>query len=332
MARLRSSLKATVTEQKIPAGEADTTSPLILQEGQRSIPPPDGPGSRLTLIPPGSRLPDLSIKEQNLLREKQKHLAFKSTASCTDLRDRSDLRNVLASTLIFAQHEAGTAVCIDPRGWVLTCSHCFGESDTEWRDYRYKWLLFSNGLAAEVECRIWDPRRDLALAKIIKLEARPDLRIASFRFVSLASSCSNRESILCVGQPGQDDLEASPTAPPRTTGYDFLHVSAGKLRGMVPGRDPQDNSEIGVLKHDAWTYWGHSGAPLLRASDGALVGLHSSWDDQTAMRHGIPLVAIRNFLHEHLPDTTDESAPAGANAKCSETSLKQEVIVLEDCD
>jgi hypothetical protein len=53
--------------------------------------------------------------------------------------------------------------------------------------------------------------------------------------------------------------------------------------------------------HDAWTYWGHSGAPLVSEKDGTLVGLHSSWDDQTAMRHGIPKVAIWEFLEKNLP-------------------------------
>ena len=104
-------------------------------------------------------------------------------------------------------------------------------------------------------------------------------------------------AIFCIGQPGTDDLESS---SPRKTAYDLIEVSTGRLRGLIPNADPQDNAEIGCLKHDAWTYWGHSGAPLLRQSDGAVLGLHSSWDDSTAMRHGVPLVAIRAFLDENL--------------------------------
>lgn len=69
---------------------------------------------------------------------------------------------------------------------------------------------------------------------------------------------------------------------------------------MIPGADPDNNSEIGSLKHDAWTYWGHSGAPLLKAVDGTLIGLHSSWDDKTAMRHGVPLIAIKHFLQQQV--------------------------------
>ena len=36
------------------------------------------------------------------------------------------------------------------------------------------------------------------------------------------------------------------------------------------------------------------------ARTGGLLGLHSSWDDKTAMRHGVPLVAVRAFLALHL--------------------------------
>lgn len=58
----------------------------------------------------------------------------------------------------------------------------------------------------------------------------------------------------------------------------------------------QDNSEIGALMHDCWTYWGHSGAPLVEVRSGLLVGLHSSWDEDTDMRRGIGGEAIGAFL------------------------------------
>lgn len=48
--------------------------------------------------------------------------------------------------------------------------------------------------------------------------------------------------------------------------------------------------------HDCWTYWGHSGAPILEVNKGTLVGLHSSWDEETGMRRGVGGVAIVAFL------------------------------------
>ena len=146
-----------------------------------------------------------------------------------------------------------------------------------------------------------------------------------FRHVELSSSSlSAKTSIICIGQPGRDDLEATSS---RRTKYNLIEVSEGTFRGMVRGADPNDNSEIGALMHDAWTYWGHSGAPLLRESDGTLVGLHSSWDDQTAMRHGIPLVAIREFLSESSPLAKNKecSAPSVENLKSQLSSMEPKV-------
>lgn len=244
------------------------------------------------------------------------------------------MRPALEATLIFAQHEAGTAVCIDPAGWVLTCAHCIADTDADWQGSR-KWLLFYTGVAVQVECRAWDPKRDLALLRIIAVESRGEISaptkgdqkvnendqkldnaveisrsnsthagqiIPIFPYVHISaqkSSASSKTPIICIGQPGRDDLE-SPTGGP--TLYHLIEISEGLLRGMIAGVDPQDNGEIGALKHDAWTYWGHSGAPLLSMSDGKLVGLHSSWDDKTGMRHGVPIVAIRAFL-QHCMDS-----------------------------
>lgn len=163
----------------------------------------------------------------------------------------------------------------------------------------------------QVECRVWDAKRDLALGRIVAVEALappptapppPSMTInnneggesiPTFSFIPVSTTVKKGTSIICIGQPGADDLES---ASSRKTKYNLLEISHGTYRGMVHGADPNDNSEIGTLMHDAWTYWGHSGAPLVRDSDGALVGLHSSWDEGTGMRRGVPGVAIGGFL------------------------------------
>jgi hypothetical protein len=40
---------------------------------------------------------------------------------------------------------------------------------------------------------------------------------------------------------------------------------------------------IGRIRHDCWTYWGHSGAPLFDRT-GSIVALHNSWDDSNGCR------------------------------------------------
>jgi hypothetical protein len=204
--------------------------------------------------------------------------------------------------LIFTQYEAGTAVCIHAAGWILTCSHCFGEDEEErTTSNKRRWLLYYTGLAVQVECRVWDSKRDLALLKVIAIETKESIAgsIPIFPYIPLSTNePSYKMPILCFGQPGRDDLESTSA---RKTKYNLVEVSEGTFRGMVKESDPQDNSEIGTLMHDAWTYWGHSGAPLVSEKDGTLVGMHSSWDDRTAMRHGIPRVAIGEFLKKNLP-------------------------------
>jgi hypothetical protein len=264
-----------------------------------ATPLPSSSKTTIQIIPAGSKLPGLTSTELKYLREKQNRLEQNASVTLKSLPHGTHIRNALESTLIFAQYEAGTAVCIDTNGWVLTCSHCFADSEEEYRAVsKRKWLLFYTGLAVQVECREWDPLRDLALLKIIAIETSEG-EIPRFHSVPLSANVPTyKMRILCIGQPGRDDLESTSE---RKTKYNLLEVSEGTFRGMAKGVDPQDNSEIGTLMHDAWTYWGHSGAPLLRGADGTLIGLHSSWDDRTAMRRGIPQVAIKAFLEQRLP-------------------------------
>lgn len=301
------------------------------------FPPSQSPTTNGPLIlhaPSRSSLPGITSADLRLLRTKQRRLQCSATLTAEATRTLGTKAiHGLSSTWIFAQHEAGTAVCVDARGWFLTCAHCFGETVSEWRAHRRKWLLSYTGVAVQVECREWDARRDLALAQVVCIEMpEPEtLGISSnqlsrpeFAFVPLSTSQSTTAPIICIGQPGADDLESE---APRKTAYDLIEVSRGRLCGMIPDVDPQDNSEIGALKHDAWTYWGHSGAPLLRRVDGSLLGLHSSWDDATGMRHGVPLVAIQAFLSEHLP-----KEERGLAESWRLEDKEPEVIVIDSSD
>lgn len=245
-----------------------------------------------------------------IIRKKQKWLR-QSKISAPPVRNGIDMSTVVEATLVFAQEDAGTAVCITPEGILLTCSHCIAESAEELRNDRRKWLIFASGQVVQAECIAWDLRRDLALLRIVACQQQPTtvtppsslssstVHSQSFPFVIPAdSSPPLGAAFICVGHPGSEDLEAS--KPGIKTNYDVLHVSIGKFRGYAPGQDVQDNMEIGALMHDCWTYWGHSGAPLVEQRSGKLVGLHSSWDDQTGMRRGVGLAAIKTFLNEHI--------------------------------
>jgi V8-like Glu-specific endopeptidase len=52
--------------------------------------------------------------------------------------------------------------------------------------------------------------------------------------------------------------------------------------------------DLGPLAHDCWTYWGHSGAPLIN-KQGEVVGMHNSWNPKNAMRHAMSLLSLMKF-------------------------------------
>jgi S1-C subfamily serine protease len=235
---------------------------------------------------------NLSSADFKILLKKQNWLeAYKISLPY----DNESLRPVVDATLVFAQEEAGTAVCISGSGLLLTCSHCIAETEDYLDLEKRHCLLFASGLVVRAQCIAWDAKQDLALLRILEAQHHTS---SPFPHITIADTTPKlREPLICIGHPGSDDLETS--IPGIKTNYDTLHVSTGVFRGHAKGQDLQDNSEIGALKHDCWTYWGHSGAPLVSRKSGELVGLHSSWDETTGMRRGIALEAIREFTEEH---------------------------------
>jgi hypothetical protein len=247
-----------------------------------------------------SKATKLSKKDHTLLLHKERWLR---TNTISIPRGGKNLQPAIDATLVFAQEEAGTAVCVSPTGLLLTCSHCVAESVEEYDEDKSHWLLFSSGRVVEAKCVAWDAQRDLALLRIVASQKVEGASSSSgeqeFPFISPAESAPKKDASLgCIGHPGSEDLEVS--LPGVKTNYDVLHVSVGTFRGYAVGQDLQDNSEIGALKHDCWTYWGHSGAPLVDRRTERLVGLHSSWDEETRMRRGIPLEAVKSFMERNV--------------------------------
>jgi hypothetical protein len=244
-----------------------------------------------------ARVTRLPANDHRTLLRKREWLQTHTIESPPSLgRNGSTIANlIIGATLVFAQEEAGTAVCVSPRGLLLTCAHCVAEAleDLDWE--RIHWLLFSSGQVVAARTVAWDETRDLALLLIVK--ASELSQASAFPFMHISPKAPKKNArLICVGHPGSEDLEAS--IPGVQTNYDSLVLSTGKFCGLAEGQDPQDNSEIGTLMHDCWTYWGHSGAPLVERKSGQLVGVHSSWDDETAMRRGVPWEAVKSFLGE----------------------------------
>jgi hypothetical protein len=272
---------------------------------------------------PKKDLATLMLKRQKLLSPSSQTAIFLAGLPQSSLTSEN-LAVAARGTLVFAQHEAGTAVCIASSGLVITCAHCVAGSSEEYATRKSHCLIFSSGRVVRAECVAWDEKRDLALLRIVAAERlpcddkSPHSSKLSFPFAILASrppspSRKGQEtSLICIGHPGSEDLEAQPTSASSSSipsNYDILHISYGFYRGLAPDQDVQDNSEIGALKHDCWTYWGHSGAPLIDAESGELIGLHSSWDEETGMRRGVGWEALRGFLEEWCEKMSNTLAP-----------------------
>lgn len=237
----------------------------------------------------------LAPSDHAMLLSKQKWLQTHRIEPAQALARQRSNPGTIDATLVFAQEEAGTAVCVTASGLLLTCSHCVAESVDELRWDQVHWLLFTSGRVVAARTIVWDDRRDLALLLVMRASGQDPVSV--FPHIGISSSSPKRNArLLCIGHPGSEDLEAPETGV--QTHYDVLVLSAGKFCGLSEGQDPQDNSDIGALMHDCWTYWGHSGAPLVEQRTGLLVGLHSSWDDETAMRRGVAWEAVTAFLNE----------------------------------
>ena len=76
--------------------------------------------------------------------------------------------------------------------------------------------------------------------------------------------------------------------------YKPFWISFGKIKGYM-NDSVYCKNDLGPLIHNCWTYWGHSGAPIFNFN-GELVGMHNSWNEKNADRHGISLLGIIQFL------------------------------------
>ena len=97
-----------------------------------------------------------------------------------------------------------------------------------------------------------------------------------------------------AGNPYDWDLEGPRGAAPTRNGFTPFWVSAGVLQGPLSEAAAAAKG-VGAQRHTCWTYWGHSGCPIV-GGGGAILALHSSWDDSNGQRHAVPLSAMRDFV------------------------------------
>jgi len=120
------------------------------------------------------KLTGLSKRDLTPLNKKQRLLRAIYVLATTK---QVYLAQAVASMLMFADHAAGTTVCVLAEDILLTCAHCVAENEEALASSggRPKWLLFASIRPVRAECTAWDPKRDLALLKVTTAQACPTL-------------------------------------------------------------------------------------------------------------------------------------------------------------
>lgn len=162
----------------------------------------------------------------------------------------------------------GSGVVVSPRGHVLTAFHVV-DSDPN-GSFR---VTFGDGERFDARVIAYSRRDDLALL------ALPDPDVHEYPHVSLASQEPEvGDVVVVIGNPG------------KKSGRPGFYTSTGQVLWYGPRR-----GSLGDMAYDAWTYWGHSGGPVLNEA-GQVVGIHNSWDSENAWRHGLKLSTVTSFL------------------------------------
>jgi hypothetical protein len=192
----------------------------------------------------------------------------------------------------FVSREGGSGVLLSP-DLILTCAHCVAapddpleeDEDTEpppKRVGRTRLLVLPSGGFVVAECIRACEEVDLALLRV--LAASPELgRVTAF---PTCPPTPKGKEIVLVGNPAKITIR-----PP------LFHTSRGKVLGDT---DPKRKKlGLGGVLHSAWTYWGHSGAPLINAR-GEVCGVHNTWDGPRNTRHAVSPAEIAEFVGAEL--------------------------------
>jgi S1-C subfamily serine protease len=169
----------------------------------------------------------------------------------------------------------GSGVNLAATGLILTAGHVVDAVGTTFT------VRFPDGTSYPGTAIAFDAELDLGLVALTGAHDLPIARLA-------AAPPEVGDPVCVIGQPGTRTPDGG------ATGYQPWTVSTGHIRGFRDG-DRTGEQHLGRTKHDAWTYWGHSGSPLFDRA-GAIIALHNSWDSTTAMRHAVTWEAIGQFL------------------------------------
>lgn len=225
----------------------------------------------------------LSPSENEILQKVKSQFHFKKIVKRTPAILLSTAKKSIESSIHLLQDDFGSGFCIDPRGYFLTCFHCVeGKLGCK--------IIFPDGEIEETSVIYKEKSLDLALLKLKNTKKHK-----LYDYLEISNSLPPEGTkIFCIGNPCYEDLE-NEEENIKTDYYPF-YLSFGKVIGYTKDKVlGRVKAELGPLKHSCWTYWGHSGAPIIDYS-GQVIGVHNSWDDKTCIRHGLSVNTLQEFL------------------------------------
>ena len=193
----------------------------------------------------------------------------------------------------------GSAVCIHEQGYILTCGHAAPPYEDD--NTKESLYIFPSGQIIKTITLDKDEKIDLALLKIVeiyqnnkfvKVNPKNKFPYAKIKTPENGLNEKPRKNIFCIGNPGFIMYDEEGNLDKKE--YKPFWISFGKIKGYLKDQIYCKN-DLGPLIHNCWTYWGHSGAPLFNF-DGELIGMHNSWNEKNADRHGNSLLGINKFL------------------------------------
>ena len=96
-------------------------------------------------------------------------------------------------------------------------------------------------------------------------------------------------------------------------------MSIGQLVGLLPGG--ATSGGLGAQIHTCWTFFGHSGCPLVN-TDGAVVGMHNSWNEATTQRHAVAWADLIQVLRRAgVPPSACGQASRGTSTTNTPTRI-----------
>jgi hypothetical protein len=219
-----------------------------------------------------------------------------------------DASSTFDAVVHFVQSGSGTGVHVGG-GLILTCAHVVddGVSDEDNsvcvdRVGIQKVVTFPSGRTFLTACRevLEDDESgsDVAVVEIVAeipigSATRPASAVTTLPEAEVSlTGAADADKVFTVGNPSSIDLESDCSGGDSAT-VEFHPPTWHTSTGAVVSSSNKD----GFLEHTAWTYWGHSGAPIFDAR-GHVVSLHCAWDDSTGMRWGQRWENLREVLQK----------------------------------